>query len=50
MHQSQAGRGLPRPGRVPAALDRYERARPELDAAADAGIAALRARRAGGRS
>jgi len=34
---------------VAAALDRYERARAELEAAADAGIAALRARRAGRR-
>ena len=32
---------------VAAALERYERARAELEAAADAGIAALRARRAG---
>jgi hypothetical protein len=31
---------------VTAALERYERARAELEAAADAGIAALRARRA----
>jgi hypothetical protein len=34
---------------VAAALDRYEQARAELEAAADAGIAALRARRAGAR-
>lgn len=34
---------------VAAALDRYQRARAELEAAADAGIAALRARRAGAR-
>lgn len=32
---------------VAAALERYERARAELEAAADAGIAALRARRGG---
>jgi hypothetical protein len=32
---------------VTAALARYERARAELDSAADAGLAALRARRAG---
>ncbi len=38
---------------VAAALERYQRARAELEAAADAGIAALRARRAarrGGRA
>lgn len=34
---------------VAAALDRYQRARAELEAAADEGIAALRARRAGTR-
>jgi len=34
---------------VTAALERYERARSELEAAAGAGIAALRARRAGRR-
>jgi hypothetical protein len=35
---------------VAAALARYEQARAELDASADAGIAALRARRAGRKS
>jgi hypothetical protein len=34
-------------GEVAAALERYARARAELEADADAGIAALRARRAG---
>ena len=34
---------------VAAALERYRSARAELEAAADAGIAALRARRSGGR-
>ena len=35
---------------VAAALERYQRARAQLEAAADAGIAALRARRAAGRA
>ena len=35
---------------VAAALERYQRARAELEAAAEAGIAALRARRAPGRA
>jgi len=34
---------------VAAALDRYQRARQDLEAAADAGIAALRSRREGAR-